>query len=403
MKRSTIAATIALTASLATPLFAQDAAEPPATEVKPPVAEEAKPLPLKEKPVTLEEKPKTEVTPEEAAKAAAEAAKAAAEAEAEAKAAAAKVVASVDGVTITQADVDERFLAMFGPRLEGMPAAQIAYQRQQQTPGIVEELIAKTLLLSEADKEKISVDEVKHAEMMKQVIDSIPPESSVEQFYASMNMDEAAFKVAIAEEVRINTLLDKQTGSVSDTTDAESKEFYTANEPKFVKEASASARHILIKTDGVTDDAGFAAKKAELEAIRKQLVEKKGENFAELAKTHSGCPSGEKGGDLGTFGRGQMVPEFDTAVFAQKVGDIGPIIKTDFGFHVLQVTDRTDGGKTSFEEIKDRIAEHLKAEKQTGIIQAYIAELRTKAKIENLTAPPVDPHSSLIAPPAPKK
>ena len=121
----------------------------------------------------------------------------------------------------------------------------------------------------------------------------------------------------------------------------------TDNEEQFVIEGSVQASHILLKTDEITDEAEKAKKKAEIEDIRKQLVEKKGENFAELAKAHSDCPSSGKGGDLGEFGPGRMVPEFDKAAFAQEIGEIGPIIETNFGYHVIKVTKKTEGGKTS--------------------------------------------------------
>ena len=90
--------------------------------------------------------------------------------------------------------------------------------------------------------------------------------------------------------------------------------------------AKASARHILVNTE---------AKCVEL----KQQIEN-GDDFAEVAKQHSNCPSGKKGGELGTFGRGQMVPEFDEVVFSAPIGDVQGPVKTQFGYHLLEVTDR---------------------------------------------------------------
>jgi peptidyl-prolyl cis-trans isomerase C len=89
---------------------------------------------------------------------------------------------------------------------------------------------------------------------------------------------------------------------------------------------TATARHILVDTE------------AECRAVLARLEE--GADFAELAKKHSKCPSGRRGGDLGSFGRGDMVPEFDEAVFAAKVGDVLGPVETPFGFHVVQVTSR---------------------------------------------------------------
>ena len=92
--------------------------------------------------------------------------------------------------------------------------------------------------------------------------------------------------------------------------------------------AKASARHILVDS----------------EDFCKELIEKitNGEEFAELAKAHSKCPSGARGGDLGEFGPGQMVPEFDKVVFSEKVGIPHGPVKTDFGFHIVEITSRTE-------------------------------------------------------------
>lgn len=90
----------------------------------------------------------------------------------------------------------------------------------------------------------------------------------------------------------------------------------------------ASARHILVKSEQECQKL-----KDEIEA---------GSDFAVLAKQHSQCPSGKQGGELGTFGPGQMVPEFDRAVFTGEVGKVQGPVKTQFGYHLLEVTSRTD-------------------------------------------------------------
>ncbi len=92
--------------------------------------------------------------------------------------------------------------------------------------------------------------------------------------------------------------------------------------------AKASARHILVDSKETCQD----------------LIDQinNGTDFAELAKQHSKCPSGRQGGDLGEFGPGQMVPEFDTVVFNEAVGKPHGPVKTDFGFHVVEITSRTE-------------------------------------------------------------
>jgi peptidyl-prolyl cis-trans isomerase C len=92
--------------------------------------------------------------------------------------------------------------------------------------------------------------------------------------------------------------------------------------------ARASARHILVKTEEECND------------LKNQITE--GAEFDDLAEQHSLCPSGKQGGELGEFGPGQMVKEFDTVVFSAPVGEVQGPVKTQFGYHLLEVTERTD-------------------------------------------------------------
>lgn len=92
--------------------------------------------------------------------------------------------------------------------------------------------------------------------------------------------------------------------------------------------ATAAARHILVETEEAC-----LSLKEQIEA---------GADFADLAKQHSKCPSGQQGGDLGEFSQGQMVPEFDQVVFNEEVGKVHGPVKTQFGYHLLEITSRSE-------------------------------------------------------------
>ena len=91
---------------------------------------------------------------------------------------------------------------------------------------------------------------------------------------------------------------------------------------------TASARHILVSTEEEAND------------LKNQI--ESGADFADLAKAHSQCPSGQQGGDLGQFSKGQMVPEFDQVVFNEAVGQVHGPVKTQFGFHLVEITNRSE-------------------------------------------------------------
>ncbi|MDG2125360.1 MAG: peptidylprolyl isomerase, partial [Verrucomicrobiales bacterium] len=143
------------------------------------------------------------------------------------------------------------------------------------------------------------------------------------------------------------------------------------------------ARHILVKTEAGLDGAGMAEKKAKIEAIRARLTGEKAEDFATVAKEASEGPSGPQGGDLGQFGRGQMVKEFDAAVFSQKVGEVGEPVKTQFGYHLILVEERNEaGGRVPLAEVSGKITEFLKGQQGQEVIGKFVDGLREKAEIE---------------------
>ena len=108
-------------------------------------------------------------------------------------------------------------------------------------------------------------------------------------------------------------------------------------------------------------------------------------SFAEAATAYSTCPSSANGGSLGTFGKGQMVPEFEIAAFTQEIGEVGDIIKTQFGYHIIQVSEHIEEGTISFEEAQVQIVDFLTNQKKQQVISSYIEDLRNKATIEDIS------------------
>jgi len=160
-----------------------------------------------------------------------------------------------------------------------------------------------------------------------------------------------------------------ETETAADTSVSEDakKKYYEENKERFSEE-KIKASHILV------------AKEDKAKEIEKSL--KEGKKFEDLAKAESMCPSKEKGGDLGEFGRGMMVKEFETAAFATKVGEISPIVKTQFGYHIIKVTNKTEGKVPEYAEVASQIEGALKNEKQKSVMEAYRKMLDDKYKPE---------------------
>lgn len=154
--------------------------------------------------------------------------------------------------------------------------------------------------------------------------------------------------------------------------DKELKDFYNKNKERFKQAATSEARHILVKTED-------AAK-----SLIKDLdsAKEKEAKFIELAKTKSTGPSGPKGGYLGKFGAGQMVPEFENAVNGLAKGQYSKSpVKTQFGYHVIYVIDKQKAKSSSFNEVKDNISQMMLQNKYNEKVKNLIEELRKDAKI----------------------
>jgi peptidyl-prolyl cis-trans isomerase C len=178
----------------------------------------------------------------------------------------------------------------------------------------------------------------------------------------------------------IQKYIDDELALSTNVSDEEIKSFYDSHPESFTKPEQVRARHILIKVDSNAGEAQKKEARKKLAAVQARL--KKGEDFAELAKKFSEGPSKSKGGDLGLFRRGQMVKPFEEVAFALPVGQVSDIVETQFGYHLIKVEEKIPASIIKFDEIKERLKAFLQQRKIGAKVQAHIAQLKEKAKIE---------------------
>jgi len=290
-------------------------------------------------------------------------------------------LATVNGKTITSADIERALRMRYGPSLDQMPAEQRANAIKEVTPKMAEELISRNLLLGAAKtaKTKSNAEELKKT--LEQIKGSLPPTVKFEDYIKKMGHNEKSFEAEVAEELLINFHVQEILSAVKAPTDAELQKHYEENKQSFNSKENITASHILLKTDPSSDEKVKSEKLKAIQKLRAQLITAKGTGFDKLAKEHSDCPSSARGGDLGSFGRGQMVPAFEKAAFTQKVGDVGEIVETKFGYHLIKVTKKTKSGQRKFEDVKEELTRQLDAPKRQKTMQDYITGLESKAKI----------------------
>jgi len=150
--------------------------------------------------------------------------------------------------------------------------------------------------------------------------------------------------------------------------DGEVETYYKENRMNFFADEQVRASHILVKEEE-------QAKKI-LEEIRQGLA------FEQAAMKYSTCPSKQRGGDLGFFDKGKMVKEFEEAAFSMEKGEISEPVKTQFGYHIIKVTDKKEAGVIPFEDIKDTLKRELLKAKQVYYYNQKINQLKNVYKVE---------------------
>lgn len=166
--------------------------------------------------------------------------------------------------------------------------------------------------------------------------------------------------------------------------------YYNQHRDEYRTAEQAKVSHILIKTplpgpDGKVDEKGVAAAQQRAQDLLKQL--KAGAKFEDLAKKYSEDPgSAKEGGSLGWIGKGRTVPEFEKAAFSQPKGQIGDLVKSSYGFHIIRVDDRQDAHMKTIDEVKDQIVPVLKQQKAQQIAQKQAEDFLQQAKSQGLDA-----------------
>ena len=197
-----------------------------------------------------------------------------------------------------------------------------------------------------------------------------------------LELDEKTLREYTRRDLLISKFVESVIVPKVKVTEEDARAFYTQNPDKFSRSESVKASHILIGVDAKAspEEKKKAGEKAE--KLRKELTG--GADFATLAKGNSTCPSSQQGGDLGFFGKGQMVPAFEKSAFALKPGEISGVVETQFGYHIIKLTEKKPAETVPFKDAKAKIEEYLMGQKINAAVGEYLSEAKKIAKIEIL-------------------
>ncbi len=256
----------------------------------------------------------------------------------------ASTLVTVNGTKIDSEEVNRVLMEGTQGRFSTLPADQ----QEQLRTRIIDGMITQELIYSDAKKSGIM-----NSPTYKKEMDMIM--SRVEkQLAGKVWQEEQLAKIKVS--------------------DKEKKDYYSSNKAEFVEKEKVHARHILLKDE------------TKARAIISRLSNLKGDKlkdkFIEIAKAESTGPSAPKGGDLGYFAPGQMVPSFNDAVFNMKVGTITKTpVKSQFGYHIIYLEDKKEGKTLSYKEVENFLDQRLKAQKFEAFMKKKMDELKKTAKI----------------------
>ena len=288
------------------------------------------------------------------------------------------VLARVNGQAVTKVDFDRLVKNMEIGAGQPIPAQR----RDEILRKALDQLVTYTLLSQEIKARNISVSDAEVDGNLKQMQSQFPNEQEFKKALAARGMSVEQLKKDARVDMGITKMMEAEVATQPPPADAQVREFYDKNPDKFKQGESVRASHILFRVDEKATEAEKKKVRAEADSVLKQA--KSGADFAELAKKHSADGSAAQGGDLNFFSRGQMVPAFEQAAFALQPGQISDIVTTQFGYHIIKVTERKPASTVAFDQVKDRIREFLAQQQKQQRAEGFIDTLKKKAKIEVL-------------------
>jgi peptidyl-prolyl cis-trans isomerase C len=292
------------------------------------------------------------------------------------------IVAKVNGKSVTMQDI-QRQEEMLMQQLESYAdSTQIAAMRPNIRKQSVEYAINRILLEDAIKKLDIKSDVKKIDEQMDYYRKNFVSDEAYQADLAKRGLTVDQLRREIEVGMRAEELFNRRTASLKPPGEKDIQAFYDNNKERFMQPERVRASHILITVNKDDTDAVRAQKRAEAKRILGDL--KKGADFADEARKYSNCPSKDRGGDLGYFERGSMVPEFETVAFALKVGQLSDVVETKFGYHIIKVAEHQQPKEIPFDQSKQNIEQYLTNQRKQQTISGYLDSLRSVSKIQYL-------------------
>lgn len=288
------------------------------------------------------------------------------------------IAAIVDGINISKSELDalhKRAIEQFGKT--NRPVTKDLEDKLRGS--ILRKMIDDIIIKQKAEQEGVKVDRIERVEALEKYKDKIGGPKAFEFFLTRQHLTEEQIIKTIEADLQRTKLIEKL-ASISEPTEAEIKKHYLATQKLYTVPDMVRVRHILLKLspDEPKEKVDLVLKKAQ--QILKEASAPQA-SFEKLVQKYSEGPSVKNGGDLGFFSRGRMVKAFEDAAFnAPLKKPVGPI-RTEFGYHIIYVEEKTPTKISSLDEVRSRVIEYLKQNKRSLKSEELLSSLRKTAKV----------------------
>jgi peptidyl-prolyl cis-trans isomerase C len=293
-------------------------------------------------------------------------------------------VASVNGVLIPK-EYLEREVKRFEEQALRQGQMVGESSREEINRQALDTLIDIELLYQESQRRGFEISEDRIDEQVSNLRDQFGDEDGFSEALEQIGISREELRTEFNRQLAIQEMIDTDIAPSVSVSEQESTDFYQSNPDFFLTPEQVRARHILIQVSPDASEEEKSEARSRIEEIRARI--EAGADFADMASEFSEDGSSANGGDLGYFHKDRMVKPFADAAFSLDIGELSGIVTTQYGFHLIQVTDRKAESVVPYEDVQSRIFEYLHREKVMVAIEELAAQLRGQAEIEEYTLP----------------
>ena len=282
------------------------------------------------------------------------------------------IAATINGEVVYASELDREITAIARQYGIDLNSEQGRKQREEITRVVLDQMIEQRLILQEARRRNALASEPQVDAAIEDIKKNFPSE---EEFQLALTQRSLTLS-DLRDRLRTNLTVQNLQAQVSKAavSEEEIRKFYQENRKEFDRPEQVRVRHILVETE------------AEARFILARLA--RGEKFEDLARQLSKDPgSKEQGGDLGFVARGQLVPEFEQTAYTLQPGQVSPVVKTQYGFHIIQGIARQAAQPSTLAEVREQIRRQLLSKKQEADFTAWLKQVKQTAKITRSDTP----------------